>query len=471
MGGNAPDLVVQSNSIHDTFNRGIVNHAISHGNIIDNTMHNTLGHCFLNEDGVEEHNKIHHNLAHAARHVNWGCGHSHDKFFRCGSRSDDMPNGFWLPNMNQDMRNNVAVTRGIAFRHENRHVGGDTRLWFHPEAMKIGDRGKLKAGNSRLGKYLGNVAHSSTAGFFSYPHMDPMNANTAGYEGLVAYRCERGIFIKNTGLRGPLQVKQSRLILNHWGMWGQTPTTRVVISESHVLGSGGNARSTNQPFFLPVKILQNTFSDRAHCNAQLWPGSSFLRSALRFFDRKGTTRQIANAFSPDAYTSWWARCHGGYNVRTPNGNPSAALATIAHLREGLESCEFAPDKWFPPFVETPRWNMRSTTWREPEDVFDPASELDELMEELEALEEEAEDDDDDEYDDSDSDGEAEAARPDYSSYTREQLKLVLRRMRLKANGDRNTVLKRIYSALILIKKRAPKKLTPKDKAWLNAILY
>ena len=36
----------------------------------------------------------------------------------------------------------------------------------------------------------------------------------------------------------------------------------------------------------PVKILQNTFSDRAPCIAQLRPGSSFLRSALRFFDRK-----------------------------------------------------------------------------------------------------------------------------------------------------------------------------------------
>ena len=62
MGGDAPELLVQSNSIHDTFNRGIVNHAVSYGSIIDNTIHNTLGHCFLNEDGVEQHNKIHHNL-------------------------------------------------------------------------------------------------------------------------------------------------------------------------------------------------------------------------------------------------------------------------------------------------------------------------------------------------------------------------------------------------------------------------
>ena len=35
----------------------------------------------------------------------------------------------------------------------------------------------------------------------------------------------------------------------------------------------------------PVEILQNTFSDRTHCIAQLRPGSSFLLSVLRFLDR------------------------------------------------------------------------------------------------------------------------------------------------------------------------------------------
>ena len=35
----------------------------------------------------------------------------------------------------------------------------------------------------------------------------------------------------------------------------------------------------------PVNFLQNTFSDRTRCIAQLRPGSSFLLSVLRFFDR------------------------------------------------------------------------------------------------------------------------------------------------------------------------------------------
>ena len=52
------------------------------------------------------------------------------------------------------------------------------------------------------------------------------------------------------------------------------PSTGVKFTES-------NAKSDIEP----VKILQNTFSDRTHCIAQLWPGSSFLRSALQFLDR------------------------------------------------------------------------------------------------------------------------------------------------------------------------------------------
>ena len=45
----------------------------------------------------------------------------------------------------------------------------------------------------------------------------------------------------------------------------------------------------------PVNFLQNTFSDRTHCIAQLRPGSSFLLSVLRFLDR-----------SIECYTSEWA---------------------------------------------------------------------------------------------------------------------------------------------------------------------
>ena len=226
------------------------------------------------------------------------------------------------------------------------------------------------------------------------------------------------------------------------GMYGQTPTTRVVITESHVMGSSRvGGRTTNQPFFL-----------------------------------KGKTNQISKAFMPDAYTQWWARCHGGYSARTPNGNPSGALATIAHLEEGLDECDAAPARLFPAYKETARFNMATTAWRAPEGVFDEEEALQDLIDEFETMDEDEdddEDDDDEDDEDEDDDGDNEEATdvPDYTSYSHQQLKQVLRGMRLKAGGPRNTVLKRIYSALILIKKRATqgKKLTAKDRKWLNAI--
>ena len=54
----------------------------------------------------------------------------------------------------------------------------------------------------------------------------------------------------------------------------------------------------------PVKILQNTFSDRARCIAQLRPGSSFLLSALRFHrhDYDGVAEDLR---------AWWPKLKAG----------------------------------------------------------------------------------------------------------------------------------------------------------------
>ena len=56
----------------------------------------------------------------------------------------------------------------------------------------------------------------------------------------------------------------------------------------------------------PVEILQNTFSDRARCIAQLRPGSSFLLSALRFLDREGAAGAIPGAAAAAASSTSWA---------------------------------------------------------------------------------------------------------------------------------------------------------------------
>merc|ERR1719506_2801760 len=149
-GWDAPEFVVRSNAVHASFNRGMVIHAMRNMEVKDNTVFNTLGHNFLLEDGVEENNKLVHNLGVLPRPVSWrsskGCcmhaaadtdgdqdGPEDDdeegdenegaagglrrrlKSFQtrakedakrcpgvtkdtCGNRSDGVPNAFWIPN-------------------------------------------------------------------------------------------------------------------------------------------------------------------------------------------------------------------------------------------------------------------------------------------------------------------------------------------------------------------------------------
>ena len=74
----------------------------------------------------------------------------------------------------------------------------------------------------------------------------------------------------------------------------------------------------------PVEILQNTFSDRTRCIAQLRPGSSFLLSALRFFDRPMCIKhETPLAFNVSADPG----------ERTPVDVPAAVLRAAAAARE------------------------------------------------------------------------------------------------------------------------------------------
>ena len=58
---------------------------------------------------------------------------------------------------------------------------------------------------------------------------------------------------------------------------------------------------TARSYVTPVEILQNTISDRTHCIAQLRPGSSFLLSVLRFFDRPGPEGRSGGGIQPIHY--------------------------------------------------------------------------------------------------------------------------------------------------------------------------
>ena len=453
MGGVAPNLVVKGNSVHDNFNRGIVVHAVNRANILDNTCHNTLGHCFLLEDGVEQHNKLVHNLGHRTRAANWGCKSSHDQTFRCGDRGDFAPNAFWLPNLNNYITDNVGVQGGVAFRIESRHVMGDTRLWFHPEAMRVGNGGKLKH-SMKMPHFINNVAHSSDSGFFNYPHLNFINGCRNGYKAPVAWRNTRGIFVKNTSMGGALVIKGAKLILNHWAVYAQTPGSRVKMIDSHVLGGlGGNG--SNLPFHMKGR------------------GKSQDAAIKKTFGKA------------DAYTREWGRCHGGYT------HPSAK-SILGKIKSTGASCDAAPAKFFAPYVENEQLCKSDLTaprgpWQPPakpapeepvpeepeadedEDAMVPDEEIvvdddeddvegdddeeqDVVDDEEEVVEEEeqepeVDDSEDPGYDDDDD----AAAEPDiaveYPTYTTAQLRQLLKRMGLRFNGNRKALLARIAKAI------------------------
>ena len=68
---------------------------------------------------------------------------------------------------------------------------------------------------------------------------------------------------------------------------------------------------------VPVKILQNTFSDRTRCIAQLRPGSSFLLSAPRFLDRGVLTTENRRT---------WAALRAELAAHDPDGTRSNAAS-------------------------------------------------------------------------------------------------------------------------------------------------
>jgi hypothetical protein len=304
MAGDAPDMVIRSNSIHDTHNRGMVIHAMRQVTFRDNTIYNTLGHNFLFEDGMEEDNKIHHNLGVVARGVNWGCKSSHDFSFQCGSRSDNAANAFWINNMNNEFRDNVGVTTGMAFRFEMRHVMGDTRLFFHPEAMKVGKRGKIKH-SVRMGKFVGNVAHSSGIGFFSYPMQNPTNQRSAGYENTVVYGCNKGIHVKNTSRGGAMNIVGATLIHNVFHVTAHLPASKINIKQSHLINCPTcgktlpvNMRKTKFIGSTEGSIFLDAYSyDYARCRGEFTnPRAKYPRGVLNFLDKTGCDAAPARRF-------------------------------------------------------------------------------------------------------------------------------------------------------------------------------
>ena len=206
--------------------------------------------------------------------------------------------------MNNEFRDNVGVTMGMAFRFEMRHVMGDTRLFFKPEAMKVGHNGKIKH-SVRMGKFVGNVAHSSGIGFFSYPMQNPKNQKTAGYENTVVYNCKKGIHVKNTSRGGAMNIVGATLINNWNHVTAHIPASRIMIRQSHMINCEGcgktlpvNMRKTKFIGAVEGSIYLDDYSyDYARCRGGFTnPRARYPRGRLNFLDQTGCDAAPARRF-------------------------------------------------------------------------------------------------------------------------------------------------------------------------------
>lgn len=234
--GDSPSLLVKDNSLWKNHNRGIVMHGVNRMTVEGNSCYRTNGHCFLTEDGSEQHNIIKGNIGILPSNVNWGCSSTHDGTFTCPDRSDNDVNAFWIGNPNNIFIGNVGIARNKAFRIETRHVMGIVRREFPEEAKKIGRNGKIK-NSVKMGLFKDNMAHSSGFGLFNYPRMNLPNNAERGYEGFVAWRSGVGISVHNGQ---PLKIDGARLVQVDIGIRAGTTGARVHLSNTqfHAAHSG-----------------------------------------------------------------------------------------------------------------------------------------------------------------------------------------------------------------------------------------
>ena len=181
---------------------------------------------------------------------------------------------------------------------------GDTRLFFKPEAMKVGKRGKIKH-SVRMGKFVGNVAHSSGIGFFSYPMQNPTNQRSAGYENTVVYGCNKGIHVKNTSRGGAMNIVGATLIHNVFHVTAHLPASKINIKQSHLINCPTcgktlpvNMRKTKFIGSTEGSIFLDAYSyDYARCRGEFTnPRAKYPRGVLNFLDQTGCDAAPARRF-------------------------------------------------------------------------------------------------------------------------------------------------------------------------------
>jgi hypothetical protein len=181
LAGDAKGQYIRNAAIHDTFNRCVTVHGTHNLRVENNVTHNTVGHCFFLEDGIETGNQFVRNLAiqtkcHPIKKcvpTNLAANGENDYTYenRLAVRqisfsgkdtllpSDNTVASYWITNPDNTFIDNVA-----AGSDEN---GFWLSLPEHPNGQFLGTEISKNTWprRTKLREFRGNVAHSNFDGF------------------------------------------------------------------------------------------------------------------------------------------------------------------------------------------------------------------------------------------------------------------------------------------------------------------
>jgi hypothetical protein len=171
--GDAPGQYVKNAAIHDTYNRCVTVHGTNFLRVENNVTHNTVGHCFFMEDGIEHGNEFVRNLGIQTKcHTSKPCvptnlaasgeprtGTNGQQSTDVLLPSDNTVSTFWITNPDNVYRDNVAA-------------GSDANgFWMslpeHPNGQFDGTEISKTIWPRRtpFREFKGNVAHSNYDSF------------------------------------------------------------------------------------------------------------------------------------------------------------------------------------------------------------------------------------------------------------------------------------------------------------------
>lgn len=180
LSSNAIGSKIVKNSIRKSHQRCIVIHGTDNVLVQENIAYDTLGHCFMLEDGIETGNMFKSNLG--------ALTGTPAKIIPDNEETDDQPATFWITNPTNYFNDNIAAgSNSSGFWFELKKRGPRAVLYPSPVALP-------------LGSFSGNVAHSNVAAkgaFRMYPGgYRPLVQNKATLTNLKGYRnLGRGMYI------------------------------------------------------------------------------------------------------------------------------------------------------------------------------------------------------------------------------------------------------------------------------------